>query len=314
MSIRKDFASASLQLEKLLEYSKVFDKNNTELWSHLKNKEDFNQIYSLDKKDKAVFEKLYSTGRDCAVAMSQLLQSFNFADPHLTLTAFINSFENSWVYQYDELKKVSDTAKIVCVRLENCPWAVKGMINLFESQLEIFIAVKQILEQLKKSELYLQENGFDIEETKNKKKGMTMAQKISVVASIATIVGTIAIFFPNDASSTNQTSSGKQSPNVQTINGNSNIIYSNPRTNNYYTQEQQKGLFLKNTMLYSKPSSGEVIAQKSLCTVESGSKVELIGEEKDLKMIGLTWIKVKIIDGTCSGIVGWASKEKLVRK
>lgn len=314
MEIRKDFTSASPQLERLFEYSKVFYKNNVELWPHLKNKEDFHQIYSFDKKDKAAFEKLYSTGRDCAVAMSQRLQSFNFAELHLTLTAFINSFENGWVYQYDELKKVSDTAKIVCVRLENCPWAVTEMINLFESQLEILIAVKQTLEQLKKSELYLQENGFDIEETKNKKKGMTMAQKISIVASIATIIGTISIFFPNNASSTNQTSSGNQSPNVQTTNGNSNITYGNPTTNNYYMQEQRNGLFLENTMLFSKPSFDEVMAKKSLCTVESGSKVELIGEKKDPKMIGLTWIKIKIIDGTCHGIVGWASKEKLVRK
>lgn len=314
MEIRKDFASVTPQLERLYEYSKVFDKNNVERWPHLKNKEDFDKIYSLNKKDKAVFEKIYSTGRDCAVAMSQRLESFNFAELHLTLTAFINSFSNGWVYQYDELKKVSDTAKNVCTRLEHCPWAVTEMINLFESQLEILSAVKQTLEVLQKSELYQQENGLNIEETKTKKKGMTMTQKISIVASIATIIGTIAIFFPNDASSTNLTSSGKQSPNIQTTNGNSNITYGNPTTNNYYMQKQQNALFLENTMLFSKPSINEVTARKSLCTVESGSKVELMGEEKDSKMIGLTWIKVKIIDGTCSGIIGWASKEKLIRK
>ena len=67
-------------------------------------------------------------------------------------------------------------------------------------------------------------------------------------------------------------------------------------------------------MLFSKPSFNEVTAKKSLCTVESGSRVELLGEEKDPKMIGLTWIKVKIIDGTCSDIAGWVSKEKLIRK
>lgn len=314
METRKDFASVSPLLERLFEYSKVFHKNNVELWPHLKNKEDFDRIYSLDKKDKVIFEKLYSTGRDCAVAMSQRLESFNFAELHLTLTAFVNSFKSGWVYQHNELKEVSDTAKNVCNRLEHCPWAVSEMINLFESQLEILTAVRQTLEVLQKSELYRQENGLDIEETKIKKKGMTMAQKISIAASIATIVGTIAIFFPNDANSTNQTSSGNQSPNIQTTNGNSNITYGNPTTNNYYMQEQRNGLFLENTMLFSKPSFDELLAKKSLCTVESGSKVELMGEEKDPKMVGLTWIKVKIIDGTCNGVIGWASKEKLVRK
>lgn len=314
MEIRKDFASVSPLLERLFEYSKVFHKNNVELWPHLKNKEDFERIYSLDKNDIIVFEKLYSTGRDCAVTMSQRLEFFNFAELHLTLTAFVNSFKSGWVYQHNELKEVSDTAKNVCNRLEHCPWAVREMINLFESQLEILIAVKQTLEVLQKSELYRQENGLDLEKTKIKKKEMTMAQKLGIAASIATIVGTIAIFFPNDANSTNQISSRYQSSNIKTTNENFNITYGNPTTNNYYMREQQDGLFLENTMLFSKPSFDELLAKKSLCTVESGSKVELMGEEKDPKMVGLTWIKVKIIDGTCSGVIGWASKEKLVRK
>lgn len=314
MEIRKDLTSVSPQLERLFEYSKVFHKNNVELWPHLKNKEDFARIYSLDKKDKAVFEKLYSTGRDCSVAMSQQLESFNFAEIHLTLTEFIESFKSGWVYQHKELKEVSDTAKKICNRLEHCPWAVSKMISLFESQLKILATVKQTLELLEKSELYRQENGLGIGETKIKKKGMTMTQKISIVASVATIIGTITIFSPSDANSTNQTSSGNQSPNIQITNGNSNITYGNPTTNNYYMQKQQNGLFLENTMLFSKPSFNEVTAKKSLCTVEFGSKVELMGEEKDPKMTGLMWIKVKIINGTCSGIVGWVSKEKLVRK
>ena len=314
MEIRKDFAPVSQLLERLFEYSKVFHKNNVKLWPHLKNKEDFDRIYNLNKEDRVVFETLYSTGRDCAIAMSQQLQSFNFAELHLTLTAFIDSFKSGWVYQHNELKEVLNTAKKVCNRLEHCPWSVSEMINLFESQLEILITVKKTLKLLEKSELYQQENGLDIGGTKIKKTGMTMTQKISIAASIATIIGTIAIFFPSDANSTKQTSSGNQSPNIQTTNGNSNITYGNPTINNYYMQEQRNGLFLENTMLFSKPSFNEVTAKKSLCTVESGSKVELLDEEKDPKMIGLTWIKVKIIDGTCSGIVGWASKEKLVRK
>ena len=36
-----------------------------------------------------------------------------------------------------------------------------------------------------------------------------------------------------------------------------------------------------------------------------------MGEEKDPKIVGLAWIKVKIIDGTCSGVIGWASKKNL---
>ena len=182
---------------------------------------------------------------------------------------------------------------------------IESAITLIDSFIE------EIDEYWNKNGLQKQQSKFNIKE---KFKGMTMTQKIGVAASIATIISTIAIFFPNNANSANQASYGNQGPNIQTTNGDSTVTYGNPTTNNYYIQEQKNGLFLGNTMLFSKPTIDELSAKKSICTVESGSKIELLGEMKDPKMIGLTWINVKIIDGTCRGYTGWVSKEKLQRK
>lgn len=308
MTIRKDFISVEVQLNRLYEYSKVFHKNNIDKWPHLKNEEDFDRIFQLDKKDKLIFEQVYSVGRDCAITMSDRLQSFNYAEQHLTLTAFINSFLNGWVYQISELREILNLGKDSCAAISNCPWSVKEMLTLFNDQLSILSEIAKVLTLLKQSNLYKQENDITI------KKGMTMTQKIGLIASIATIISTIVIFFPNDASS-NQTSNGEQSPNIQTKNGNSIVTY-NPKTtnNNYYINSKTNSLSLENSMLFPQPSVLKNRAKTSLCTVESGSKIVLLGEKKDPNIMGITWLQVKIISGTCAGVVGWTGKEKLVRK
>jgi len=64
-------------------------------------------------------------------------------------------------------------------------------------------------------------------------------KKITLISSIATIIGTIFILVPNTANSTNQTSYGQQSPNIESLKD-SNIIYNNQETNNYYQSLQYK--------------------------------------------------------------------------
>lgn len=166
MEIRKDFTSVTQELERLLQFQKVFQENNVIKWSHLKNKEDFEKIFMLPNEQKSIFEKLYSVGRDCAVAMSSKLESFNFPDQHLTLTDFIHSF-NGWTNEIDKLKLVSDTAKTVCSQLSQCPWSITEMIKLFDSQLNVLRAVNQTLDLLKQSDLYKKENGLMSEKQNN---------------------------------------------------------------------------------------------------------------------------------------------------
>ena len=49
ITIRKDFESISEYLNIFLEYYKTFKEFNIVDWSHLKNREDFEKIYTLDE-------------------------------------------------------------------------------------------------------------------------------------------------------------------------------------------------------------------------------------------------------------------------
>jgi hypothetical protein len=151
MEIRKDLKSAELFLNRLLEYSKVFDRYNIKDWSHLKNQEDFDRIYNFSDEERADIEKIYGTGRDIAVHMSFKLQAFNYADQYPTITSFINSFKDGWLDEFEILVNISKSAKIKAQSLKSCPWAV--------DQLK---AVKDTLNQLKTTDIFKIENGIDI--------------------------------------------------------------------------------------------------------------------------------------------------------
>ena len=144
---------------------------------------------------------------------------------------------------------------------------------------------------------------------KNEWSKMSMAKKITLISSIATIIGTIFILVPNTASSTNQTSYGQQSPNIQSLKD-SNIIYNNQETNNYYKKSDKIGLYLKNTILLPEPSMQKMNIKYSLCSVEDGSNIKLLDEITNFT----TWIKVEVVDGTCKGKIGWTGKENLIKK
>ena len=162
MEIRKDLKSAELFLNRLLEYSKVFDRYNIKDWSHLKNQEDFDRIYNFSDEERADIEKIYGTGRDIAVHMSFKLQAFNYADQYPTITSFINSFKDGWLDEFEILVNISKSAKIKAQSLKSCPWAVDQMIRLFDHQLELLKAVKDTLNQLKTTDIFKIENGIDI--------------------------------------------------------------------------------------------------------------------------------------------------------
>ncbi len=159
MEIREDFNSVNDYLQRLIKYAEVFEKNNFEYWPHLKHKEDFQSIYELSREDRAPLEKIYSVGRDCAVSMSDRLRSFNNADEHPTLAAFVTSFEGGWIYQIDDLRLISENAKDKMKSLKYRPWAVEQMIVLFDEQLKLLEASKETLNILKKTDLYKIETG-----------------------------------------------------------------------------------------------------------------------------------------------------------
>lgn len=160
MSIRNDFLPVAQILYRLLNYADTFDRYNTEDWSHLKHKEDFNKVYTLPQDQRAILEDLYGTGRDISVFMSRKLEAFNDSGEYPTLSSYINSFQGGWLYQLDILTGLSEDAKSIASNLGGySPWAIDQMIILYNKQLVILEQVKKCLDSLKSSDIYKWENG-----------------------------------------------------------------------------------------------------------------------------------------------------------
>ena len=70
MEIRSDFESVSMFLSRLLQYASAFERNNLRDWPHLKNNEDFKEVYSLDWDKEEPLVDIYATGRNLAVFLS----------------------------------------------------------------------------------------------------------------------------------------------------------------------------------------------------------------------------------------------------
>ncbi len=160
VEIRRDFTSVSEYLERLIQYAATFSENNRKSWPHYKNQEDFEKINLLDWPVRKHFEEIYTTGRDCAIALSDRLVAFNYPDQNPTLTDFVKSFQGGWLYELDDLRKISEQAKEAAKSVEHCPWAVEKMINLYDDQLRLVEAARNTVEILKQTNLYKIENGL----------------------------------------------------------------------------------------------------------------------------------------------------------
>lgn len=160
MEIRKDFKPAELFIERLLKLAQAFEENDLRRWPHLKNHEDFDRIYSFQGFLRDPIEDIYKDGRDCAIAMSDKLRSFNYADDYPTLSAFVDSFECGWVYQVDLLLDVCQKAESAAASAPITVWAVGEMIDLFKDQLKMLEAVKNTLSLIKQTHLYKMEKGI----------------------------------------------------------------------------------------------------------------------------------------------------------
>lgn len=162
MNIRSDFQPLPFELKRFLEFANIFETNNRERWSHLKNQEDFRDVYLLDYADKEPLERIYTIGRDLAVAMADRLRRFNYPDYCPSLTSYLNEpvFRTGWVARLPELYEISRLAKEKMEELGGkTPWAIGQMVQLFDEQLKLLEEVARCVISLKSSELYRKEQG-----------------------------------------------------------------------------------------------------------------------------------------------------------
>jgi hypothetical protein len=156
-SIRPDFHPVKLLMERLLMYAQQFHNFNTEDWSHLKNQEDYRNIFRFAPEDYAIFESIYGDGRDCAVSMSNYLSCFNDIGNFPTLQSYVHSFDGGWVYDIESLQSTLKQAQKKAKELVNIPWAVRQMMQLFEKQINLLLSVQQTLKLLQQTPLYKME-------------------------------------------------------------------------------------------------------------------------------------------------------------
>jgi hypothetical protein len=142
MDIRKDFQSVEPLLHRLAGIGVEFAKLNRDDWPHLKNQEDFGQIYRLPTDQRTDLEELYAKGRDCAYFMSGRLREFNDVGQFPTFAAYVDSFATTWAYEEESLEDFLAGIKQLVKSLEHPPWAIGRMISVFEDQLRLLAAVR----------------------------------------------------------------------------------------------------------------------------------------------------------------------------
>lgn len=159
MEIRKDFESVEIFIHRLAGIGQKFARFSFDDWSHLKNREDFQKIYRLPATQSLQFETLYGDGRDCSLFMSSRLSEFNDIGKFPSLVEYVESFQTTWVYAHENLQAFIEKTKELADSLDNPPWAIRRMIELFDDQLRLLASVRHTLKLLRQTNLYKIEKG-----------------------------------------------------------------------------------------------------------------------------------------------------------
>lgn len=169
MSIRKDLKEVEPLIDRLLSIGVEFGKKDL-YWSHLKNKEDWEEfIYSFsDGRKKAIAERVYCDGRDMAISLSDDLGSINYdLTKYPNLTSITQKFDKGWVQ--DELTFIIEEASEAAIGITRYTWAFNEMLKTFQEQINLATVVKQTLNLLKNSDLYKLENGMPVEKEQSQR-------------------------------------------------------------------------------------------------------------------------------------------------
>lgn len=161
MDVRKDFEEVKTYIASLLNFSKQFSSYD-ERWIHYKNREDFDHIFTFSARDKLEVERLYSTGRNMASYMAEMLARINHDFSKFpNLTSVVVFFDGNCVYRdYDA--NVSDRAVDICISYDVDLYSVTQMSMLFKEQESLLSEVRKSLDILKRTNLYKLENGGEL--------------------------------------------------------------------------------------------------------------------------------------------------------
>lgn len=130
-----------------------------------------------------------------------------------------------------------------------------------------------------------------------------MTKKITIAASIATIIGVIFSITSYAGKDNHNTINGNHNINADTINGDINIQHQQaPKTGSTIVLDN-KG---SSALVTSEPSIKNIADTSThVCLAHSGTPISVTGKKASHGPIQFR--QVKILSGECKGRVGWAS-------
>lgn len=135
-----------------------------------------------------------------------------------------------------------------------------------------------------------------------------MQNKLTILAGIATIIGTLFAGYSAFSSSTETRS--------QFVNGSANTTIGSNSGNITITNtpgEKAPQLVLKRPMpLIAQPNMGNLLEPtKHICQLIAGTQVALTGKSAAMDIGNAEWKEISIITGECAGQRGWLTSTAL---
>lgn len=158
--IREDFRPVEKFLQRALVYSHQLREFNHNDWVHLRNREDFHQIYNLPDSQRYPLERIYQDGRDLASQLSHLLCEFNSVGEYPTFKSFVDAVREYVSSEPLKLKEALVEAETVLPGVPQPPWAIDQMIRLSREQLNMVAALVEWIRLAHDTPLYRQEAGL----------------------------------------------------------------------------------------------------------------------------------------------------------
>ena len=150
MDLRADLKTHGSELNRLLVFAKTFD-DYRQRWSHLKNQEDFTEIYALDGYIRNPLDRLYADGAQLALDMKHILTEFNYADLNPTLEDYLEKMESAYPFtQRAKLQEGLDTARNAASNLPRALYSIREMLDMHEDQLRLVDRANETIGKLRR--------------------------------------------------------------------------------------------------------------------------------------------------------------------
>jgi len=156
--IRLDFKSIEEPIFRLYKIGETFKENRFH-WTHYKNREDFDMIYSLEGKYSSIFSELYARGAKYAHLYYEKLSNINNISYYPDLSSFV-SIKDSVKRDIANIEEIIDLTEKNYKTDDVKSYSVSSMLGLNYEQLEMLKTIFRTIGILENSKLFKEEQGI----------------------------------------------------------------------------------------------------------------------------------------------------------